>query len=87
MTNKIVLETTLPKGVDEELEGIQKELETMQEKSRKLSEQLQEIGWDLRDYYKDLYEDTNTQIQVIAYELDRFNIDKKLLKIRIEHAK
>ncbi len=87
MTHKIVLETTLPDGFDERLEVIQKDLEHLDKLTNEVGESLEDFGWELEDYYKDLYKRTNRELQSTAYELSNSDFASKIKAIRIEHAK
>jgi hypothetical protein len=87
MSHKIVLQTTLPDGFDERLEVIQKDLEHIDKLTNEVGKRLEDFGWELENYYKDLYKQTNHEIQSKAYELSNSDFASNIKKIRVEHAK
>lgn len=72
MAREIKFESGLPDDIDERMEKIQVRLEELNPEIHKMVEELENIGWELEDYYKDLWEGSNNAIQSKKYELESF---------------
>ena len=71
MSREIKFESGLPDDIDKRMEKIQVRLEELNPEIWKMVEELEQIGWDLEDYYKDLYKSSNNAIQSQKYELEK----------------
>ena len=70
MAREIKFESALPDDIDKRMEKIQVRLEELNPEIHKMVEELENIGWELEDYYKDLWEGSNNTIQAKKYELE-----------------
>tara|TARA_R100001591_G_scaffold118252_1_gene140141 strand:+ start:663 stop:926 length:264 start_codon:yes stop_codon:yes gene_type:complete len=80
MAREIKFESGLPDDIDKRMEKIQNRLEELNPEFCKMFEDLEKIGWDLEDYYKDLWEGSNQKIQTKKYELENITIFSKWIK-------
>ena len=71
MSREIKFESALPDNIDKRMEKIQVRLEELNPEIWKMVEELEQIGWELEDYYKDLWQSSNNVIQSQKYELEK----------------
>ena len=80
MTREVKFESGLPDDIDKRMEKIQVRLEELNPEIHKMVEELENIGWELEDYYKDLWEGSNNTIQAKKYELESITSFSNWLK-------
>ena len=67
------------------MEKIQVRLEELNPEIHKMVKELEDIGWDLEDYYKDLWEGSNQKIQSEKYNLEKVTYFSNWIKnFRVE---
>ena len=71
MAREIKFESALPDDIDKRMEKIQVRLEELNPEIHKMVKELEDIGWDLEDYYKDLWVGSNQKIQSEKYNLEK----------------
>tara|TARA_Y100001972_G_C7525650_1_gene265013 strand:+ start:261 stop:524 length:264 start_codon:yes stop_codon:yes gene_type:complete len=85
MTKNVSFPSALPDDIDDRVEKIQSRLEELAPELADMEEELYKIGWDLEDYYKDLWESANNRLRSEAHRLSDVHSMAKFLKnFRVE---
>ena len=80
MAKDITFSSALPDDIDDRVEKIQSRLEELAPEFEAMEEELNNIGWDLEDYYKDLWESANNRLRSEAHRLSDVHSMSKFLK-------
>ena len=80
MSKEVSFPSALPDDIDDRVEKIQSRLEELAPEFEAMEEELNKIGWDLEDYYKDLWESANNRLRTESHRLSDVHSMAKFLK-------
>ena len=80
MSKEVSFPSALPDDIDDRVEKIQSRLEELAPEFEAMEEELNKIGWDLEDYYKDLWESANNRLRTESHRLSDVRSMAKFLK-------